>query len=81
MDRRAFLKRSLAGLATTAGPSELWSQGRQLEAIPPVQPPESRRIFDMHVHDWFVDDPPPEPEFAPMLNNSRPDATYQMNGT
>jgi len=81
MDRRTFLKHSFAGLAATAGPSELWSQGRLLKPIPPVEAPQSRRIFDMHVHDWFVDDPPPAPEFAPILNNSRPDATYQMNAT
>ncbi len=81
MDRRSFLKNSVASLSATVGATELWSQGRELRPIPPVQAPEKKLIYDMHVHDWFVDDPPPAPEFAEMLNNSRPDFTYQMNAT
>ena len=81
MDPRTLLKRSLAGFAATAGASRVSAQGRQLKPIPPVDPPQARRIVDLHVHDWFVDDDPPEAEFAPMLNNSRPDATYQINPT
>lgn len=29
----------------------------------------------------FQDDEPDEPRFAPVLNTSRPDATYQINAT
>ena len=81
MDRRTFLNQSLAGFVATAGAAPASAQGRELKPIPLVEPPRSRRIIDMHVHDWFRDDPQPEPEFAPMLNNSRPDATYQINAT
>jgi len=81
MDRRTFLKQSFAGFAAVAGESQAAAQGRILKPIPPVDPPQSRHIIDMHVHDWFVDEPPLEPEFAPMLNNSRPDGTYQTNAT
>lgn len=78
MKRRDFLRLS----ATAAAAADVaFSQGRELKAIPPVEapPPGRRRIIDMHVHDFFQDEKPGEPEFAPMLNNSRPDSTYQMN--
>ena len=81
MDRRTFFNQSLAGFVAITGAAPASAQGRELKPIPPVESPQSRRIIDMHVHDWFRDDPPPEPEFAPMLNNSRPDATYQINAT
>jgi len=81
MDRRTFLNQSLAGFVATTGATPATAQGRELKPIPPVESPQSRQIIDMHVHDWFRDDPPPEPAFAPMLNNSRPDATYQINAT
>ena len=64
----------MAALAGTAFP-----QGREFRKNPPFQAPTSQHIIDMHVHDFFQEDKPNEPEFAPQLNNSRPDGIYQMN--
>ena len=51
-----------------------------MRAIPPVEPPATKRIIDMHVHATFQD-ADDEPRFAPVPNTGRPDATYQINAT
>ena len=84
MKRRDFLRNALLPAVGASGLSGAWleqaaAQGRKLRAIPPVEPPAAKRIIDMHVHAWFQDDKPDEPLFAPVVNNSRPDATYQIN--
>ena len=86
MNRRDFLRNTVVPAVAASGLSSSWleraaAQGRKLRAIPPVEPPATKRIIDMHVHAWFQNDEPDEPLFAPMLNNSRPDATYQINAT
>ena len=86
MKRRDFLRNTVLPALSASGLSSFWleqaaAQGRQLRAIPPAEPPSTKRIIDMHVHDLFQHEEPDEPRFAPMLNNSRPDATYQINAT
>jgi predicted TIM-barrel fold metal-dependent hydrolase len=86
MNRRDFLRNTVVPAVAASGLSSSWleqaaAQGRKLRAIPPVEPPATKRIIDMHVHATFQDDEPDEPRFAPVLNTSRPDATYQINAT
>ena len=86
MKRRDFLRTTVLPALGASGLSssqleQAAAQGRKLRAIPPVEAPATKRIIDMHVHAWFQDDKPDEPRFAPVLNNSRPDATYQINAT
>jgi len=76
MQRRDFLKLGAAAWAGSAFP-----QGREFRTNPPFSAPVSRRIIDMHVHDFFQDEKPEKPIFSPQLNNSRPDGVYQMNAS
>ena len=82
MQRRQFIRNAALALAgASCGPClpEVFAQGRELRPIPPVEPPSTKNIIDVHVHDWFQDEKPADPKFAPVVNNSRPDATYQLN--
>ena len=82
MKRRQFLKNAsmaLAGAGVSAAIPKVFGQGRELSPIPPVEPPATKNIIDVHVHDFFQDEKPADPKFSPQLNNSRPDAAYQMN--
>jgi predicted TIM-barrel fold metal-dependent hydrolase len=77
MHRREFLK--LGPMGALAGAA--FPQGREFRKNPPFQAPTSQRIIDMHVHDFFQERKPDQPEFTPQLNNSRPDGIYQMNAS
>ena len=82
MKRRHFLKNAsmaLTGAGASAAIPKVFGQGRDLRPIPPVAPPATKNIIDLHVHDFFQDEKPADAKFSPQLNNSRPDATYQMN--
>lgn len=77
MQRRDFLRQ--AGMTAITGAA--FAQGREFRRNPPFSKPTSTRIIDMHVHDFFQEQKPTEPEFSPQLNNSRPDGVYQMNAS
>lgn len=92
MRRRDFLRdgalsltaAAIAGRQTAAyslQPDQVTQQrGRIFSPNPPLEMPQTRRIVDLHVHPIFVDGKE-EPKFAPRLNNSRPDGTFQINAS
>ncbi len=83
MRRREFLKSTVLALGCCSlEDSRLRAgQGRLLSPHLPVRVPTNKLIVDMHIHPLFQEEEPQEPRFAPSLNNSRPDATYQINAS
>ena len=84
MTRRKWLQ---AGVALAAGHGALSRalasppQGREFRPFKRPTPPMGR-IIDMHVHTWFQEAKPSEPEFSERnWNSSRPDGDYQMNAS
>ena len=53
MKRRHFLKNaSMALTGASAAIPKVFGQGRDLRPIPPVAPPATKNIIDLHVHDF-----------------------------
>lgn len=79
MKRRDFLK---SGSLFLAAAPALRPQGREFRPAPPLAPPKTKRIIDVHVHTWFQMEKSASPQFTERTYNSaRPDGDFQMNAS